>query len=300
MGKLRTIRLAVFVVLIVATGAAEQGKRKPLQNEPSRDDLAEYAALLDTHTKAYPRRFTFPKDVRVDKVFGIDVSHYQGNIVWEKVSNQGIRFVYMKATQGEQFYDPTFERNWGEVAKIEVKDPSLHRGAYHFMTADGSADLQAQNFVSTVGSLKANDLPPCLDLEWDWQTKNGRYVRDKQGHKIDGWANLKSPVIVERVSKWLQIVERETGKKPIIYTVSSWWTKRIGRDSPLSGYVFWIADYTSKSLGKEDPKVPERLSWSFWQLTNQGVLSKGGISNPVDTTVFYGDAEDLDKRFGFK
>jgi lysozyme len=287
-------------LLFVASGLSEEGKT-PLSDEPSRNDLAEYAASLEPPTRVLPYRFRFPEDVRADKAFGIDVSHYEEDVEWEKVAKQGIRFVYIKATQGEKFYDPTFERNWTAVGKIRVKDdPLLRRGAYHFMTANDPPDLQAQNFLGTVGKLNIDDLPPCLDLEWDWLIKNREYVRDRRGLKIDNWSRFSQEEVVKRVTSWLRIVEEVTGKKPIIYTTFSWWSNRIGSNSSLSGYSFWIADYTSKSLRQEDPNVPERLSWSFWQLTDQGILSRGGIKKQVDTTVFRGDVGDLNKRFGFK
>jgi lysozyme len=295
-----TSSLILMILLFVASGVSEEGK-EPLSNEPSRNDLAEYAVSLEPTTRAFPYKFRFPEDVRTDKVFGIDISHYDEYVEWEKVANQGIRFVYIKATQGQKYYDPTFERNWTAVGKIEAKvDPSLRRGAYHFMTANDPADLQAQNFLNTVGKLGVGDLPPCLDLEWDWFVKNREYVRDRKGQKIDNWASFSRAEIAKRVTTWLRIVEEVTGKKPIIYTTSSWWSKRIGSNSSLSGYSFWIADYSSKSLGQESPNVPERLSWSLWQLTNQGILSQGGIKTRVDTTVFRGNETDLNKSFGFK
>ena len=44
------------------------------------------------------------------KVHGIDISHYQGDIDWEKLSQTRqsqfpIRFIYMKATEGGDFSD---------------------------------------------------------------------------------------------------------------------------------------------------------------------------------------------------
>jgi lysozyme len=292
--------LILTFLLFVTSGVSEEAKQ-PLSNEPSRNDLAEYAASLEPPTRALPYKFRFPEDVRADKAFGIDVSHYEEDIEWEKVARQGIRFVYIKATQGEKYYDPTFKRNWAAVGMIEAKDdPSLHRGAYHFMTAKDPPDLQAQNFLRTVEKLEVDDLPPCLDLEWDWLIENRDYVRDRKGQKIDNWSRFSQEEIIKRVTTWLRIVENATGKKPIIYTTSSWWSNRIGSNSSLSRYSFWIADYTSKSLGQEDPNVPERLSWSFWQLTDQGILSRGGIKKKVDTTVFRGDVAALNKSFGLK
>jgi lysozyme len=299
MVSLRRSGAILASLVLMASGVSQKGKQ-PLANEPSREKLAQYAASLEPPTRAYPYEFEFPGDVRNEGIFGIDVSHYQDTIDWERIANQGIRFVYIKATQGEEYYDPIFERNWKGAARIEGEDPLLHRGAYHFMTAKGSAELQAQNFLSTVGTVEANDLPPCLDLEWDWLSNDQKYVLDPRGHKVDQWAALSSAEIVERVSKWLGIVQHATGKKPIVYTARSWWLDRIGTSRLLSGYSFWIADFTSKSLGRERPSVPEELSWSLWQLTDRGILRNGAIKTPVDTTVFNSTAAAFDKQFGYR
>src|SRR6266478_5644563 len=114
---LRHCRVMLVFLLLAAGGASDAGK-VPLSDEPSRDDLAKYAASLEPPSRAFPYEFRFPDDVRTDKVFGIDVSHYQENVEWEKVAKQGIRFAYIKATQGEEYYDPAFERNWPAAGKI--------------------------------------------------------------------------------------------------------------------------------------------------------------------------------------
>ena len=43
---------------------------------------------------------------------GIDVSYWDSGIDWPKVRATGQRFVFIKATEGETYTDPTFETNW--------------------------------------------------------------------------------------------------------------------------------------------------------------------------------------------
>lgn len=45
-------------------------------------------------------------------VKGIDVSSYQGEIEWTQFEKQGIKFAFIKATEGSTFVDEYFERNW--------------------------------------------------------------------------------------------------------------------------------------------------------------------------------------------
>ncbi|MDR4949786.1 GH25 family lysozyme [Neobacillus cucumis] len=42
---------------------------------------------------------------------GIDVSHWQGTIDWNKVKNSGIAFVYAKASKGTTVTDKMFSAN---------------------------------------------------------------------------------------------------------------------------------------------------------------------------------------------
>ena len=45
-------------------------------------------------------------------VQGIDVSYFQDDIDWQKVSDAGIRFAFIKATEGGDRLDPKFLANW--------------------------------------------------------------------------------------------------------------------------------------------------------------------------------------------
>ena len=45
-------------------------------------------------------------------VQGIDVSNWQGDIDWDKVRAAGTQFAFIKATEGGDYLDPKFARNW--------------------------------------------------------------------------------------------------------------------------------------------------------------------------------------------
>ena len=50
---------------------------------------------------------------------GIDVSHWQGNINWKKVAGDGIKFAFIKATEGlKQAIKETIER----MIKMKLED----------------------------------------------------------------------------------------------------------------------------------------------------------------------------------
>ncbi len=68
--------------------------------------------------------FPSPSDFEVT---GIDVSKYQGDINWNAVRDSGVRFAWIKATEGGDRFDEKFAQNW-----TKAKEASVPRGAYHF------------------------------------------------------------------------------------------------------------------------------------------------------------------------
>lgn len=61
------------------------------------------------------------------EVHGVDVSHYQGTIDWETLSQQNLDFAVIKATEGSTHIDDRFEENWQAAEQTH-----LYLGAYHF------------------------------------------------------------------------------------------------------------------------------------------------------------------------
>ncbi len=93
---------------------------------------------------------------------GIDVSHHNGDIDYAKVKDAGHRFVFIKATQDNDFIDPMFPTNMARA-----RAAGLAAGAYHFFdyTLDGRA--QADHFLDRVEAADGIDgaLPPVVDVE---------------------------------------------------------------------------------------------------------------------------------------
>ncbi len=98
------------------------------------------------------------------EVHGIDISHYQGIINWDKLLHNKeakfpIHFIFMKATEGGDYGDETFVENFSQARKY-----GFIRGAYHYFLPKTDAHKQADFFISTV-HLSKGDLPPVLDVE---------------------------------------------------------------------------------------------------------------------------------------
>ena len=197
-------------------------------------------------------------------IHGIDISHYQGEIDWELLRNQGsiddcpICFVMIKATEGCTKIDKNFHDNF-----YQAREYGFTRGAYHYFSTQSSAKAQASHFINTV-KLEPGDLPPVLDVE-----------QRPRRQSLDDFQNS--------VLEWLQVVESHYGVKPILYTYYKFKLDYLN-DSVFNQYPYWIAHYYVDSLKYEG-------DWKFWQHTDAGSLP--GIKGPVDFNIYNGSFYDL-------
>ncbi len=117
---------------------------------------------------------------------GVDVSHYQKQIEWDSVAvKEPIDFAFVKATEGHDYVDSLFCRNWDALRRHGIR-----RGAYHFFRAFGCGEEQARNFLQNV-EYQAGDLAPVLDIE-----------------RTDGIA---PEIMIEEAQIWLHAVEKNWG-----------------------------------------------------------------------------------------
>ena len=93
---------------------------------------------------------------------GIDVSNWQGSVDWGGHARSGVAFAFAKATEGGDFTDRWFARNWDGM-----RESWIVCGAYHFARPKGDPGEQARHFLRAVraaGGLRRGDLI-ALDLE---------------------------------------------------------------------------------------------------------------------------------------
>ena len=152
-------------------------------------------------------------------VIGVDVSSYQADIDMNKLKQQDIAFIYIKATEGSSHQDSRFAENWENAAKA-----SLLSGAYHFFSYDSEGRTQAENFVNAVGTDLKGRLLPAVDVE---------YYGDKEENppaKED---------VVRELRIYLEILEETYGVKPLIYTRSDIYEKYLKGE--FDEYKKWMS-----------------------------------------------------------
>jgi len=197
---------------------------------------------------------------------GIDVSYYQGAIDWNAVAGSGIRYAFLKATEGVACVDRAFAKNRAKAAQAGIL-----RGAYHFFSPTDPPAPQASLFLRTVGQLEPGDLPPVLDLE-----------------APDHWISIPQPERIRVVTEWLEAVESALGGPPIVYLSPAFAIEVLKNHPALARHRAWLAHYTDAP----SPRIPKPwASWTFWQHTHGGRTP--GISTPVDLNWFNGSLDDL-------
>lgn len=241
-------------------------------------------------------------------VRGIDVSHYQGEIDWELMAEQGVKFAYVKATEGSSHVDERFAGNMAGARMAGVP-----AGAYHFFSFDSPGTSQAEHFLETAGMLE-DAMVPAVDVE---------FYGDKKENPPDAEETERE------LRDFLDRVETACGRRPVIYATREAWEIYIrGR---FQEYPLWIRDiWREPDLGDETGQKQEtgqsaesgaggqdgpgsgqdnekelgpgidtgngEKGWTFWQYTDRGRLE--GVRGPeefVDLNVFFGTEEQWGK-----
>ena len=204
------------------------------------------------------------------RVIGIDVSHWQGTMNWPVAYAAGVRFAFIKATDGAAWFDQQFANNWPAA-----KAAGILRGAYHYYRPAQPARPQAQNlFARLEGDL--GELPPVLDVEQ---------------------RPLSGPAIRECADE----IARLFGQRPLIYTSTGVWNE-LGSQPWAAAYPLWLAQYPRPwtpdlidLLQAWQPTLPTPWqTWEFWQFTSSAHgPAFGAASATVDLDFFHGDEAAL-------
>lgn len=184
---------------------------------------------------------------------GIDVSHLNGKINWPDVANSGIKFAFIKASQGANFEDPKFKENLLGAQAVGIKTYP-----YHYYNPGDDPQAQALNFLEMLGDY--NPKIVAVDLEetgLNWMLA----PRDTDGRIIQ--------TFLEGISS--------TGAQIILYMTPSFKEKWLANADFLDGLRKWIAKWS---------QTPPSTDYTFWQFTSIGQVP--GIEGDVDLDVFNG------------
>ena len=188
---------------------------------------------------------------------GIDVSNWQGYINFNEVANDGIKIVYIKATEGTNYVSPTFETSY-----INAKANGLKIGFYHYVSARSvwEAEAEAQFFASKIA---------------------GKQVDCRLAMDFEEFGNLTHEQINTIGLAFIKRLEQITQKPVVVY--SNTYTARTIWSGEILNYPLWVAEYGVS-------KPANNGKWNTyvgWQYTDVGIVN--GINGYVDRNKFTKD-----------
>ena len=241
--------LAALSLLLTLPGAANASgthEAAAAAKKPARG-----TATMGMGVAAHDGQGTLPRDTRAVQTEGVDVSNWQGSVNWSQLWSSGVKWAYVKATEGTYYTNPSFAQQYNGSYNI-----GMIRGSYHFATPNTtSGAVQANYFVDHGGgwSKDGKTLPGVLDIEWN-----------PYGDQCYG---MSQAGMVSWIRDFVNTYKARTGRDAVIYTATSWWTACTGNNASFGATnPLWVARYNS-TVGD----LP--AGWGFytmWQYTDSG------------------------------
>lgn len=190
-------------------------------------------------------------DPQLYPVRGIDISAHNGMISFEGAKEDGIEFVFIKASEGTDFRDTNFRLNYDKASTADLKI-----GVYHYFRFDKDGVSQALNLLRTIGD-RPLDLGIAIDVE---STGNAK--------------NIPLDSIRQRLSAMIDYLNLR-GYRVTLYSNRDGYYDYLKND--FRGLPLWICSFRSNPI-EED--------WTFWQYYHHGKVK--GIKGDVDINAFGG------------
>ncbi len=227
-----------------------------------------------------------PKGAGLDAV--IDISHNVTVSDFQQVRQAGILAVFHKATEGGDWFDPSYASRQAAAERA-----GLLWGGYHFGTRQYPGARQAHAFLSAIkpGSRTL------LALDYELNDPNPR-----------------NTMTLAQAEEFVRVVQQQTGRLPLLYTHAAYADGERARGgvrpqpilpgSLLARCDLWLADH------REEPRLPmawEGRTWKLWQYAADETADKaayGTVPRAVpgvthcDRNLFAGDTSALYKYWG--
>lgn len=220
------------------------------------------SALWGADSLTHQNRFS-----GISKVYGIDVSYYQGNIDWKKVKNSGVEFVIIRVgyrgygSAGTLVEDPKFKTYLDGATKAGLKV-----GVYFYTQAITTAEAQAEaKFVLDRIKGYSLQMPVYYDIE----------SVDYDTGRLDS-AGLSKAQKTALCTAFCDTIIK-SGYSAGVYANYTWLNYYIDGAGLGRKYPIWLAHYTSNT------NYDQRMD--MWQYSGSGTVS--GISAYTDVNVWY-------------
>ena len=192
----------------------------------------------------------------MSKITCVDISEFQQNIDFNKMKNDGIKAVIIRAGYGRETSqkDTMFESHYRNA-----KEAGLKIGAYWYSYADSvdDAEKEAKACLECVEN-KYFDMQIYYDLEDNSIVKLGK---------------AKLTEIAERFCETIKKSNYRAG----VYANLNWFNNYLDYDKLKKKYSIWLAQYNSVN----------ELNCDIWQNSSTGRVS--GYNGRLDTNVIYNE-----------
>lgn len=202
------------------------------------------------------------KDDKYSSRLGVDVSHHQGKIDWEKVKEDGYEFAIIRigyrgyGTEGTLNLDNRFHENIKDAQRA-----GLDVGVYFFAQAINEEEaLEEAEFV--LKHLKGYE----LELPVAYDPESILYDEARTDDVTGEQFTKNAKVFCKRI--------RKAGYETMIYSNMLWEAYELDLEK-LSDYPVWYADYGPL------PQTP--YDFVMWQYTSSGTVD--GIKGRVDLNI---------------
>ena len=190
------------------------------------------------------------------KVSCVDISEFQQGINFNKMKNDGIKAVIIRAGYGRESSqkDSMFESHYKNA-----KSENMMIGVYWYSYADsvGDAEKEARACLECINN-KSLDMPIYYDLEDNSQTKLGKTK------------------LTEIAEKFCETVKK-SGYKAGVYANLNWFNNYLDYNKLKSKYSLWLAQYNSEN----------ELSCDIWQNSSTGKIN--GYNGSIDTNIIFNE-----------
>lgn len=184
----------------------------------------------------------------MNKVFGIDVSEFQGNFDFKTAKDEGVRFAMIRAgyTGSSNGIDKSVDPKFEEYYK-NAKEANIDVGAYWFSRATSYelGKLEAEFMYKHCLKEKRFEYPIAIDVE-------DNIYQKEAGKKA----------VTDAIKGFCEYLE-EKGYYVIVYASVNWFENYIDT-SELTRYDKWVA-----SWGVERPTYPTNGMWQFSDGSNE-------------------------------
>ena len=192
----------------------------------------------------------------MSKITCVDISEFQQNINFNKMKNDGIKAVIIRAGYGRETSqkDTMFESHYKNA-----KSENMMIGVYWYSYADSvdDAEKEARACLACIGG-KALDMPVYYDMEDNFQT------------------HLSKPTLTAIAEHFCNTV-KANGYKVGVYANLNWFTNYLDYNRLKNKYSIWLAQYNDRA----------ELDCDIWQNSSTGRVS--GYGKNIDTNIIFNE-----------